>query len=174
AIKAVDQNAHALIALRAADEAIRIVGASELLPITGARHVAAFAIVDDHSVDAATTWFQSIAQGADVNIDFGYVDLSITPEESASLVEGITEADLVIFGIFGKAVAFRGQLGQVDRLPEIVRTLSAGRPGVVVACGSPYGISPDIADTVMYTFSDTLPSIAASVLRLIGRAVPQN
>lgn len=174
AITPVDQNAHALIALRAADEAIRIVGATDLLPITTARHVAAFAIVDDHSVEAATTWFQSIAQGAEVNIDFGYVDLSITPDECASLVEGIAEADLVIFGIFGKAVAFRGQLGQVGRLPDIVRTLSAGRPGVVVACGSPYGIGPEIADAVMYTFSDTLPSIAASVLRLIGRSVPQN
>lgn len=170
----VDQNAHALAALRAADEAISIFGNTALMPITSARHVAAFAIVDDHSVESATTWFQSIAQGAEVNVDFGYVDLSITPDECASLVEGIAEADLVIFGIFGKAVAFRGQLGQVGRLPEIVRTLSSGRPCVVVACGSPYGIGPDIADAVMYTFSDTLPSIAASVLRLIGRAVPQN
>ena len=80
----------------------------------------------------------------------------------------------MIFGVFGKAVAFRGELGDVGRLPEIVRTLSAGRPSVVIACGSPYGIGSDIADAVMYTYSDTLPSIAASVLRLIARAVPQN
>ncbi|MFN6135145.1 MAG: glycoside hydrolase family 3 protein [Bacteroidota bacterium] len=174
AVMAVKAGCDVVLMPENADEAIRIVGATDLLPITTARHVAAFAIVDDHSVEAATTWFQSIAQGAEVNIDFGYVDLSITPDECASLVEGIAEADLVIFGIFGKAVAFRGQLGQVGRLPDIVRTLSAGRPGVVVACGSPYGIGPEIADAVMYTFSDTLPSIAASVLRLIGRSVPQN
>ncbi len=170
----VDQNAHALAALRAADEAISLVGNVALLPITNARHVAAFAIVDDNGVESATTWFQSIAQGAEVNVDFGYVDLSITPQECASIVEGIAEADLVIFGVFGKAVAFRGELGDVGRLPEIVRTLSAGRPSVVIACGSPYGIGSDIADAVMYTYSDTLPSIAASVLRLIARAVPQN
>lgn len=170
----IDQNAHALIALRAADEAIGIQGRLELLPITNSQHVAAFAIVDDHSVEAATTWFQSIAQGAEMNVDFGYVDLSISQQECVSLCESTADADLVIVGVFGKAVAFRGELGQITRLPEIVRELSAGRPSIVVACGSPYGIEPSIADTVMYTYSDTLPSIAASVLRLIGRAVPEN
>jgi len=170
----VDQNAHALVALQAADEALRVVGAAELLPIMQARHVAAFAIVDDHSVESATTWFQSIAQGADVNVDFGYVDLSITADECASLSEGITEADLVIFGVFGKAVAFRGELGATSRLPEIIAALKGDRKCIVVACGSPYGIEESLADVVIYTYSDTLPSIAASVLRLVGKAVPKN
>lgn len=170
----IDQNAHALIALRAADEAIHIVGTTDLLPITTARHVAAFAIVDDHSIESATTWFQAIAQGADVNIDFGYVDLSITEEECASLAGGVAEADLLIFGVFGKAVAFRGELGHVSRLPYIIERLVGDRPSILVACGSPYGIEATLADTVLYTFSDTLPSIAASVLRLIGRSVPEN
>jgi len=170
----IDQNAHALIALRAADEACHLVGNANLLPITTARHVAAFAIVDDHSVESATTWFQAIAQGADINIDFGYVDLSITDDECASLADGVAEADLVIFGVFGKAVAFRGELGQVTRLPHIIERLVGDRPSILVACGSPYGIEATLADTVLYTFSDTLPSIAASVLRLIGRAVPEN
>lgn len=170
----IDQNAHALIALRAADEAIHIVGTTDLLPIIKARHVAAFAIVDDHSVESATTWFQAIAQGADINIDFGYVDLSITDDECASLADGVAEADLVIFGVFGKAVAFRGELGHVSRLPYIIERLVGDRPSILVACGSPYGIEATLADTVLYTFSDTLPSIAASVLRLIGRSVPEN
>jgi beta-glucosidase-like glycosyl hydrolase len=170
----IDQNSHALIALRAADEAISLIGNADLLPITKSTHVAAFAIVDDHSVESATTWFQAIAQGADVNIDFGYVDLSITDDECASLADGVAEADVVIFGVFGKAVAFRGELGQLTRLPQIIASLACGRPRIVVACGSPYGVDANLADTVLYTFSDTLPSIAASVLRLIGRAVPEN
>ncbi|MEY3387086.1 MAG: hypothetical protein RIR53_1897 [Bacteroidota bacterium] len=170
----VDQNAHALVALQAADEALRVVGAADLLPITQAKHVAAFAIVDEHSVESATTWFQSIAQGADVNVDFGYVDLSITSDECASLRQGIAESDLVIFGVFGKAVAFRGELGSTSRLPEIIAALRGDRRSIVVACGSPYGINATLADTVIYTYSDTLPSIAASVLRLVGKAVPKN
>ena len=170
----VDQNAHALVALRAANAAITIVGNENLLPITSVGHVAAFAIVDDHSVESATTWFQSIAQGADVNVDFGYVDLSITDEECQSLAEGSKEADLVVFGMFGKAVAFRGSLEQLDRLPHVLQLLGGGRPRVLVVCGSPYGVESTFADAILYTYSDTLPSIAASVLRLIGRSVPEN
>lgn len=172
--ESVDQNAHALVALRAADTAISIVGAASLLPITRASHIAAFAIVDDHSVESATTWFNALAQGAEVNADFGYVDMSISDDECASLADGIADAELVVFGIFGKAVAYRGELGDSQRLPEVLRTISRGKPSILVACGSPYGIEPDMASTVMYTYSDTLPSIAASVLRLIGRAVPEN
>jgi hypothetical protein len=56
----------------------------------------------------------------------------------------------------------------------LIASLACGRPGIVVACGSPHGVDANLADTVLYTFSDTLPSIAASVLRLIGRAVPEN
>lgn len=170
----IDQNAHALVALRAADAAITVVGDASLLPITGANHIAAFAIVDDHSVESATTWFNALAQGAEVNADFGYVDMSITDEECASLADGIVDAKLVLFGIFGKAVAYRGELGDSQRLPEILRTISRAKPSILVACGSPYGIEPDLASTIMYTYSDTLPSIAASVLRLIGRSVPEN
>ncbi|MFM8772063.1 MAG: glycoside hydrolase family 3 protein, partial [Candidatus Kapaibacterium sp.] len=170
----VDQNAHALVALRAADAAIRVVGDASLLPITNVNHIAAFAIVDDHSVDSATTWFNALAQGAEVNADFGYVDMSITDDECASLADGIADADLVLFGVFGKAVAYRGELGDSQRLPDVLRKISRDKPSLLVACGSPYGIDPAMASTVVYTYSDTLPSIAASVLRLIGRAVPEN
>ncbi|MBU3678929.1 MAG: hypothetical protein FGM32_04895 [Candidatus Kapabacteria bacterium] len=170
----IDQNAHALVALRAADAAIHVVGDASLLPITAARHIAAFAIVDDHSVESATTWFNAIAQGAEVNVDFGYVDMSITDDECASLADGITDAELVLFGVFGKAVAYRGELGDSQRLPTVLELISRAKPSILVACGSPYGVDPGVASAVVYTYSDTLPSIAASVLRLIGRAVPEN
>jgi hypothetical protein len=62
----------------------------------------------------------------------------------------------------------------VENLPRIMRTLAGDRPIIVVACGSPYGIAELPADLRLYTYSETLPSLAASVMRLIGRVVSEN
>jgi beta-glucosidase-like glycosyl hydrolase len=63
----VDQATHAMIALKAADVAIRTEGDAELLPLTKWPHVAAFAVIDEADADAATTWFSSLAQATEVN-----------------------------------------------------------------------------------------------------------
>ncbi|HLP27595.1 MAG TPA: hypothetical protein VK147_03070, partial [Candidatus Didemnitutus sp.] len=165
---------HAMIALTSADAAILLEGDAALLPITKYTQAAVFAVIDEAEADAATTWFQSLAQATELNVDFGYIDGSISDTDLEALRSGITEAECVVFAFFGKAVAFRGRLAGMDNIPDVMRRLAGDRPIIVVACGSPYGIAELPSQLCLYTFSDTLPSLAASVMRLIGRVVSQN
>lgn len=163
-----------MIALTAADTAIHVEGDQSLLPITQFAQIAAFAVIDEAEADAATTWFQSLAQATELNVDFGFIDGSIEESDLKSLSESVVDAELVVFAFFGKAVAFRNTIGGLERLPEIMARLAGEKPVIIVACGSPYGIDSLPAQTRIYTYSDTLPSLAASVMRLIGKVVSKN
>lgn len=164
----VDQNSHAMMALRAADVAIDVRGRENLLPITGLPF-AVFAVVDEHEAEAATTFFHYLSQATEDNCDFAYIDSSISDEDLTSMAEGTKHAERIIFAFFGKAVAFRGALGNSEKIAEIMTRISGNRPAIVLACGSPYGPTDLASDLTITTFSDTVPSLAAVVLRLIGR-----
>jgi beta-glucosidase-like glycosyl hydrolase len=167
----VDQSTHAMHALSAAFEAINVIGDASLLPLMQHDHVAALAVVSDADMNSATTWFQALTQAVEMNIDCGYIDGTISDSEITDLAHGISEADVLVVALFGKAVAYRGNLPGSEKLPDVVARLAHGRPVIVVACGSPYGIESIAASCTVYTYSETLPSIAASVMRLIGRNV---
>ena len=167
----IDQATHALFALKAAEEAIHVIGNEQALPITQFTHVAALAAVAESDMDSATTWFQSLTQAVEMNIDCGFIDGTITETELADLTHGLAEADVIVLALFGRAVAYRGNLPGAENLPEVIRALAGSRPVIVVACGSPYGVEMLPASTAIFTYSDTLPSIAASVMKLIGRLV---
>jgi beta-N-acetylhexosaminidase len=169
-VTGVDQNAHAAMALQAGDAAIRQQGETSLLPITKHEHIAAFAVIDEADADAATSWFGYLAQAMENNVDMGFIDGTVTEAELDEYRSGIEGAGVIVFAFFGRAVAHRGRIPGVERVPEIMRSLAGGRPTIVVACGSPYAIEQLPADLTLYTYSDTLPSVAASVLRLVGRA----
>lgn len=169
----VDQQAHAMMALQAASVAIHVAGDPTHLPLQQFERVAVFAVIDERDADTATTWFHYLAQATELDIDMGYIDGTIADRDLAGLIEGTQDAEVVVFAFFGRAVAHRGGVaggipGQ-DRLAEVLDALSAGRPRIVVAAGSPYGIDEIASDCTLLTYSDTVPSLAASVLRLIGR-----
>ena len=166
----VDQNAHAFMALKAADAAISVRGNTSVLPIQKYQQIAAFAVVDDHEMDIATTWFHYLAQATELNIDFGFVDGTISNEEMEALTEGTKDAELLVFVFFGSAVAHRGSLPGMEQVPAMIERLAAGKHVIAVVCGSPYGLETLPADATIFTYSDTTPSLAASVLRLIGRS----
>lgn len=165
----IDQSTHAMIALKSADGAIRLKGDVDLLPILDKRQVAAFAVVNEVDTESATTWFHYLAQATELNIDFGFIDGTIEERDLQGLMEGVVDAELVIFAFFGKAVSQNTHIPGFDRVPAIMDALSHGKKRAIVACGSPYGIETLNADMYLYTYSDTVPSLAASVLRLIGR-----
>ena len=165
----VDQNAHAMIALQAANAAISTMGREDLLPILG-KHVAAFAVVSESDSEAATLWLHYLAGATEENCDYAFIDGSIAEEDLEEMIKGIAESDLIVFAFFGRAVAGRGTLPGWDRLADVMTRLAAGRPIVIVSCGSPYGLETLPADFRLYTYSETMPSLAASVMRLVGRA----
>ncbi|MBU3742652.1 MAG: hypothetical protein FGM24_10270 [Candidatus Kapabacteria bacterium] len=165
----VDLAAHAQMALKAADAAIRVVGDTSLLPLSNDQAYAAFAIIDETDADAATTWCHYLAQATEGNSDFAFIDETISDGDLASMCEGTTDASVVLFALFGRATAYRGVLGGRTRTAEIMQRLAQGKPSIVIACGSPYGIEGLPATLTMHAYSDTTPSLAATVLRLIGR-----
>lgn len=165
----VDQNTHAMMALKTADGALELVGDASLLPISEKGRIAAFAVIDEREADTATTWFHYLAQATELEIDFGYIDGTIEDRDLQGLIEGTEDADLFLFAFFGAAVAHRGRLPGFDRIPQVMEALATDRPRIIIAAGSPYGIEELPADLYVKTYSDTVPSLAASVLRLIGR-----
>lgn len=167
----VDLASHAQMALKAADAAIRIVGDASLLPLLNDQSYAAFAVIDEREADTAATWCHYLAQATEGNCDFAFIDGTITDDEIDAMREGITDASMVIIALFGSAVAFRGAMPGMERLPHIITRMADARPVVMLACGSPYGVDDLPAAMKLYTYSDTMPSLAASVMRLIGRPV---
>jgi len=165
----VDQPAHALLALRAADKAISLEGNQSLLPLVQFKHVGVFAVIDEKESDTATTFFRYLAEATEMNIDFGYIDGTIEERDLAGLNEGVHNAECIVFVFFTTAVAFRNSIPGFEYVPGVMNRLSENKKRIVIACGSPYGISELSADLRINTFSDTIPSIAALVLRLIGR-----
>ena len=165
----VDQQQHAMIALKAASAALRMQGDEGLLPILQHKQVAAFAIIGETDEDAATTWFHYLAQSTELDIDFAFLNTLISPSDLQAMVDGVADATLVIIALFGKAVAFQQGIGDRTRLPEIISELSAERPTILVVCGSPYGLQNVASSLIIHAFSETVPSLAATVLRLVGR-----
>jgi len=165
----IDQPAHAMMALKAADASMKLDGDASLLPLLQFDQVAAFAVIDEAEANTATAFFHYLAEATELNIDFGFIDGTIENRDLEGLLEGIHNASCVIFAFFGTAVAFRGRLPGLEKIPEIMDRLTGQRKRIVIACGSPYGITDFSADLTINTYSDTTPSLAALVLRLIGR-----
>lgn len=162
----INENDHAALALEAAQQAVVTYDADSVLPISRYRHVAAFAVVDNHQPEQATQWLNFLSQATEMNIDCGFIDASVQDAEIKDLLKGIADAEIVVFGFFLRGSGETSTVASAEKYASIVHQLSAGRPSVVVACGSPYGIGAMKATATIYTFSDTTPSVAASVFRL--------
>ena len=168
----VNQSAHAQLALNAAQRAIHLQGDRSLLPITKWNHAAVLGVVGEDDAQVATQWFQILAQATEMNIDFGYINGDISQTELIELKRSIDDADILVFGMFSAASAFRSKTPGIERIPEIMLSLANGRPVIAVVCGSPYGSELFPANLAIHAYSDTTPSLAASVLTLTGKQQP--
>lgn len=166
----INTEAHALYALETASLALHQIGRSDLVPLTRYGHAVMFAVVDETDIEMATTFFRYVAQSGELNVDFGFIDGTMSEDDLSAMVQDISDAQVVYFVLFGRAVANRGHIPGHEHLPSIFRALAHGRPSVVVACGSPYGITDLPADAYVLTYSDTQPSIAAAALLCSGRS----
>jgi hypothetical protein len=126
-------------------------------------------VIDEREADAATTWCNYLAQATEGNSDFAFIDGSISDEECDTMASGVADASVIIFSFFGSAVAYRGSMTSHERIPDVMQRIAAGKPIIVVSCGSPYGMESLPSAMSVYTYSDTMPSLAACVMRLIGR-----
>lgn len=165
----INQSAHADLALTAAKHAVAFSGSKDLLPLLPNQQIAVFGIVGENDIDRATQWFQFLAQATEMNIDFGYVNGSITQDELDSLAQDVTGADVFVFGMFSAAGAYRSTLPEVHHLPRVMTTLANGKPIILVICGNPVVAAGLPNNLAINAYSDTTPSLAATVLTLTAK-----
>jgi beta-N-acetylhexosaminidase len=160
---------HEKLALKAANAALTIEGDKSLIPIKEKVIIAGFAVIQDDDIDSASMFFRILAQALDNDCDFAYIDEDISTEQLQTMKDGVKDADIIIFALFYKAKAYKGNAGVSSNLRDILNELSAGKKSVIVLFGNPYIKDEILADTFILTYSDSLPSIAASIVTLSGR-----
>ncbi len=167
----IDENENEQFAFITASKAIELKDPKSILPIKDNQQIAAFAVLQDEEIEPASFFFKLLAQVMENDVDFGFIDSSINTEHLESLKTGISGADLIIFALFYRAKAYSGSIETDERINTIIKELSEGKQSVAVLLGNPYLLDKITCDAYLRTFSNTTPSIAASVLRLAGRDV---
>ncbi|MCX7735119.1 MAG: glycoside hydrolase family 3 protein [Candidatus Kapabacteria bacterium] len=160
---------HEKLALKTAYRAIEITGNTDLMPIPNNQKFAGFAFIQDDNLEKPTLFFKILAQAVDNDCDFGFVDDNITNEELNNLLNSVGKVDFFLLAFFYKAKAYSGSIDISDKLRIIVEKLSGKSKAIAVFFGNPYLAEKINADLKLNTFSDSLPSIAASILYLSGR-----
>ncbi len=156
------------LALHAALSAVKTEGDKTILPLREDLTIAGFAFVKD-TIDAPAQFFKYLSQALDNDCDFGFIDDSITEEQSDDFLDQIYNADIVIFAYFFKGVAYSGSAGIPEKLKKTAKKLAREKKTISLFFGNPNLFESSISDLDLYFFSDSLPSLAASVMLLSGR-----
>lgn len=166
--------AHEKIALKAALNAVDVIGCESLLPVKDSQNIACFAILQrEDDFNNASHFFNLLAQMFENNCDFGYVDLNITDEQISDFVKQTESADLILFPIFSTPRAFTGSLGASDKISHIIKALSCERSNVSILFGNPYLKNTITSDTIILVYSDSVPSLAAAALQFGERSLEE-
>ncbi|MFA6572139.1 MAG: glycoside hydrolase family 3 N-terminal domain-containing protein [Bacteroidota bacterium] len=163
---------HEKLALKAAFRAIEIHGDKELIPLPEKNSILGFAVLQGEDIQPPTLFFKYLAQSIDNNCEFGFIDENISNEELNVLIKDTSKNEIVLLAFFYRARAYQGSVGASDRLIEIVNKIKNNRPTVCILFGNPYLEESLSADTFMLPYSDSTPSIAASIMYLSGRTLP--
>ncbi len=162
-----DIDEHRRLALETAEMALRWHGnVDALLPITKYPAIAGFAVVDESTIDAATSFFTYVAQWYEGDCHFAFIDETITDEDLDTLAAGVEDAELILFPVFVRAQAYRGNVGVSPRIVQAAKWLADGRPTLALLFGNPYLRDSFPADVHLSAFSDSEGSLAAAATAL--------
>ncbi len=163
---------HEKIALAVASSALDLDIKKNILPISQSDQFAGFAFLQkDEDFQSASMFFTLLGQAVENDCDYGFINEDIGQNDLEQLKIGIGDARLIIFAFFNKGRAHAGNIDIPKRYSEIVKELSGGRDVVAIFFGNPYIADKIEFDYSIKTFSDSLASIAASVLVLSGRSL---
>ncbi|MEJ5244833.1 MAG: glycoside hydrolase family 3 protein [Bacteroidota bacterium] len=166
---------HTNLALRVAIKSIKSDIAESDLPIDSSKQYAAFSIIqNDYDMQAASRFFTMLAQATENDCDYGYLDTNISDEDTQKLVENIENAEFLIFAIFSKGRAYQGSIEISDKINNIIEKISNGRKKYVIIFGYPHFAKELECGNIIYCYSDSFPSIAAAIMKLTGRELPEN
>ncbi len=159
---------HEKIALAAAYDALEILGDEHLIPLNEKFRVGGFAFLQTDDIDTPTSFFRILGQAIENDCDFGFIDKDIQEKDLAGLKFGIQKADIMLFAFFFKPSAYQS-MKVPDGIMHAYKTLSEGKKKIAILFGNPYLKDSIDADLIISPFSDSLPSIAATILKLSGR-----
>jgi len=166
---------HTNLALRAAIKTIKSDIAESELPIDNSKQYAAFSIIqNDNDMQAASRFFTMLAQATESDCDYGYLDTNISDEDIQKLVENIQNAEFLIFAIFSRGRAYQGNIEISEKLNTMLEKISNGRKKYIIIFGYPYFERKLKCENIIYCYSDSFPSIAAAIMKLTGRELPEN
>lgn len=165
---------HQKLALDAAEPALKIIGRENIVPINEDSVVSGFSFVFGDEMDKGILFFKMLAQAIENDVHFGFVDDKITSEEILKLVDETKMSDLMIFSFFIKGRAYQKRIDITDRINEIMSMLAGKKETLVILFGDPYLSKKIKSKNIILTYSDSLPSIAAAVMKLSGRTANIN
>lgn len=157
------------LALKTAYSAVKVIGNNGLLPLPENGKLAGFAFVQDENLEKPSLFFKILAQAVDNDCDFAFVDDSITNDEIVNLINSIGQVDFLIFSFFYKSKAYYGTVEISNKLKVLVNRMKGNSKSIAIFFGNPYLEEKINCDTKIVTYSDSLASIAASILFLSGR-----
>jgi beta-glucosidase-like glycosyl hydrolase len=153
-------------ALKIAYQALKTDGDKTLVPLNEQIQFAGFAIIEkDKDIRSASRYFTMLAQASENDCDFGYINADITDDEIDELRTNISDSELIIFSIFNKVFS----KAKVDKINEIIQKMAHGKKTISITFGNPNYYTFVHSDFKIAAFSDTFPSLAASILVLSGR-----
>ena len=156
-------------ALKAAFEALKMTGNESLIPIPEDKIFAGFAFMQDSNIDVGTKFFQYTAQALENDCDFGFLSENISDDEINELKERLTDTELFIFAFFYRGKGYIGNAGFRKDVNKIIQKIAGEKPKIGIIFGNPY-LKRDIeCDLFIDNFSDSLSSVAASVMLLSDR-----
>jgi hypothetical protein len=159
---------HERIALKVAYEGLRMFGNENILPFKEYHQIAGFAFMQTDDIDMPSMFFKILAQAVENDCDFGFIDKDIQENDLFSLKHGIKNADIMVFAFFFKPSAFQ-KLQVPESIMNAYKSLSEGKKTIAVLFGNPYLKDSIEADLIISPFSDSLPSVAATIMKLSGR-----
>jgi len=159
---------HEKIALVAAYDALEIWGDEQLIPINEKYRIGGFAFLQTDDIDTPTSFFRILGQAIENDCDFGFIDKNIQENDLLALKFGIQNADIMLFAFFFKPSAYKS-MTVPDEIINAYKTLSEGKKKIAILFGNPYLKDSIDANLIISPFSDSLPSIAATILKLSGR-----
>ncbi len=157
------------LALKIAVNTIKSEGDLSLLPLDDDRRIAVFAYIDN-DMDRPIAFFKYLSQAFQGECDFAFIDENFTSNNTHSFAELLDTSDFFIFAFFIRSKAFKGDIGINPDVKFWINSITKVKPVLAIFFGNPF-ISDEInANLKIHTFSDSIPSIAATVMQLCGRS----
>ncbi|MBI5326222.1 MAG: glycoside hydrolase family 3 protein [Ignavibacteriae bacterium] len=157
------------LALKAAIKSVSVIGESMLIPIKEKLTIGGFAFIQDDDIQPGVLFFKMLAQALENDCDFGFINEEISEDDLNSFKEGIEKSDIILLAFFYKAKAYKGTVNLTEKIRQIAGEISKNKKTIIVLFGNPYLKDVIQGDTYLLTYSDSLPSIAASIVTLSGR-----